>query len=153
MSIVTVDVGTGLLDIAHGEKVELLLTCTTSRVDRPQNRPCDKAAQEANNHHHLEESYKQIAINRLVVQDVFIFEVLKVFDPAKHAPTLWWSLSLDTQMIKVCSWRIHSAERFAEDDEGRYESTGEDCCRNQGRQHRRESIGRVSGFASLSTLL
>lgn len=133
MRIVAVDVDSVLPDVAHRENIELLLANTTSCVDREQNRPRDAAAQEAQDNHHLEEAHKEVTVDRLVVQDVLILEILEVFDPSKQTPTLGWSLPLNPQMVKVRPGRIDSAEGLAEDDEGREESRGEDCCRYQRR--------------------
>jgi hypothetical protein len=153
MRIVTVNVDSFLPDVAHREDVELLLANTTCCVDREQNRPRDAAAQEAQDNHHLEEAHEEVTVDRLVVQDVLILEILEVFNPSKQAPTLGWSLPLDPQMVKVRPGRIDSAEGLAEDNEGREEGRGKDCCRYKRRQERRQTIRRVSGLASLSTLL
>lgn len=46
MRIVAVDVLARVVDVAHREKVELLLSCATSRIDREENGPGDAGTQE-----------------------------------------------------------------------------------------------------------
>ena len=153
MGVIAVDVDARVRDVTHREKVELLLPTVTSRVDWEQDRPRDASAQETYNDHHLEEAHKEVAVDRLVVQDILILEIFEVFYPSEHAPARGWSLSLNPQMVEVCPRCIHSAERLAENDEGRDKGGSEDSCRDQCRQERRQAVRRISGLASLTALL
>lgn len=85
MRVVAVDTNSYLGDIAHREKVKLLFgrIGTTSSVNGEQNRPCNAAAQEAQDNHDLEEAHKEVAVDRLVIQDVLILKVLEVFHPSE----------------------------------------------------------------------
>lgn len=130
MGIETVGVDAISIDVAEGEQIELFLSISASCIDREENGPCDDRAQEAHNDHHLEEAHKEVAVDRLVVQDVLILEVFEVCYPSKKAPLWSWRLSLLSQVIEVRPRRIHSAEGLAENDECCDEGTGEDRCRH-----------------------
>lgn len=83
MSVIAVDIDSVVLDIAHGENVKLLLSAAAGCIYREQNGPGDAGTQKGDNNHDFEESHKKVAVNRLVVQDVLILEIFKVFHPAK----------------------------------------------------------------------
>jgi hypothetical protein len=73
------------VNIAEREHIELLLSIATSCVDWEENRPCDDRAQEAHDDHHLEEAHEEVAVDRLVIQDVLILQVFEIGDPSKEA--------------------------------------------------------------------
>ena len=150
--IVTVDVNALVLDVTHGEKVKLLLSSATGGIDRKQNGPGDARAQETQDDHDLEEAYKKVTVNRLVIQNVLILEILEVLDPSKHSTTRRWGLSPLPKVIEVRSRRIDATEVPAEDKKGCDEGSGKNCCRYQRRDEGRQAVRRISGFASLSTL-
>ena len=131
MSVVAVDLYSFLADVTHREKVKLFFArnCTTSGVDREQDRPCNAATQEAQDNHNLEKAHEEITVDRLVIQNVLILEVLEIFQPSEEATALWWSLSLGPQMIKIRPRRVDSAKALAENEKGRDKGSGEDCCR------------------------
>lgn len=80
MSIVPV-VLSALVDVGIGEQVKLALTCSTSDVDREQNRPCDAASHKANNYKDLEKAKKQVGIERLVLERMVVRYLPKCAKP------------------------------------------------------------------------
>lgn len=153
MSIVAVDIGALGVDVAHGQQVELRLAGPTRGIDGKKNGPGDQTTQEAGNDQDLEEAHKQIAVNGLVIENVFILEACKVFDPAKEAWTGRWRLALLAQMVEVRPGRVHSAEIFAGDEKRRHKGKGEqrrgDECRDEAGYG---AVGFLLGLANFTAL-
>ena len=150
MCVVTV--GAVCVDVGHGQKVELLLTTAAGGIDGEQDRPGNEAADKGQNDHHLEEADKEVAVNRLVVEDVLILDVSKVLYPAKDARIRGWRLALLAQVVEVGPGGIDSAEVLAHDEEDGDKSDGDDCSGHEGGDHARERVGAVPGLASLTSL-
>lgn len=61
-----------VLDVGKGEDVKLLLTTTASGIDRKQNGPGDEATDKADDDGQLKVTEQEIAIERVVLEDVFV---------------------------------------------------------------------------------
>jgi hypothetical protein len=72
-------------DISKRQHVQLLQAITTGGVNRQENGQSDQRAHEANDHANLHESKEQVAIDRVVLKHVLIFEGGEWFDPVKEA--------------------------------------------------------------------
>lgn len=48
------------LDVGHCENIQLRLVCSSSGIDRKQDRPCDTAANQTRNHRELEEAEEKV---------------------------------------------------------------------------------------------
>ena len=63
-------------------------------IDREQDGPRDQTAQKANGDEDLEEADEEVAVDGLVIQNVFTLEVLEILYPSKEARTRRWRLAL-----------------------------------------------------------
>jgi hypothetical protein len=104
-------------DIAHRKDVQLLLSCATGRVDGEEDRPRDNASQQADGDEDLEEAHEEVAIDRLVVENICVREILKILYPPKEARARCRRLALLPQMVEVRSWRVHATEVLSGDEE------------------------------------
>ena len=58
--------------VAEVENIELLVASSASRIDRKQNGPCYQTTDEGDDSCNLQVSQEEIAIERVVIQDVAI---------------------------------------------------------------------------------
>ena len=153
LGIVTVNVGASGVNVAHREQVKLLLASTARSVDGEEHGPSNQTSEETGNDKDFEEADKEIAVNRLVVENVLVLEVFEVSYPSKKARTGRWCLSLLAQMIEVRPRRVDPAEVFARDEEGRDKGKGENRSGNEGRDQAGERVGGAFfGLANFTTL-
>jgi hypothetical protein len=96
-------------DVAHGQKIQLLLASAAlfmsgwgvHAIDQPAYRsvdgeedgPCDEAAQEAENNDELEVAHEQEAVNGRVVQNVLVGRAAEVADPSQERGAGRWGLA------------------------------------------------------------
>jgi hypothetical protein len=142
-----------------------------SRIDREQNGPRDAAAHEADEDDELKVAHKEVAVNGLVLEDVFVVNAAKVLNPSKQARAGGWCLApvvcsvFDgfhprcggcipvAQAVNVRSRRIESLESGTEDQEEGDKNGGDKQIGNQRRHETRGRVGIclvVSGGGSLS---
>ena len=74
-----------LRDVAKADHVELLLASSARRVDGKQDRECDATANEADGGSHLEISEKEVAIQRVVVEDIAVRYLEEGSKPVEHS--------------------------------------------------------------------
>jgi hypothetical protein len=72
-----------LIDIREGQYVKLLLTTTTCRVHWKENGESQASSNKTYNGQHLEKSKIQISIERLVVENIFIWNTFEATKPVK----------------------------------------------------------------------
>lgn len=75
----------GSRDIADAKEVELGLSITASGIDGEQDRPGDAAADEADDSDDLKEAQEQVAVERVMVQDVGVGDLPESRDPGEKA--------------------------------------------------------------------
>lgn len=73
-----------LHDIAHAKEVKLDLPTTPRDVDGEEDRPSDAAADETDGRCNLQISEEQIAIERLVIQDIGVRNLEESSDPIEE---------------------------------------------------------------------
>ena len=81
MCIVSIDVE----NIAEAQDIKLALTATACCVDWKQNGPCDAYSNKTDENEDLEKSEEQVAIERIVLEDVVVGQSLQVSDCAEEA--------------------------------------------------------------------
>lgn len=74
-----------ILDVGHGEDVELGQAIAARGVDGEEDGPSDDTADDAGDDGHLEEAKEEEAIERVVVEDVGVGDGVELFDPAEEA--------------------------------------------------------------------
>ena len=79
-------------------------------VDGEEDRPCDQTSQEADDDEQLEVAHKEVSVNGLVVQNVFVLDVPKVLDPAEEARARGWRLALIANAVDIGARRVDPAE-------------------------------------------
>ena len=72
-------------DISKGQHVQLLQAITAGSINRQEDGHGDQGAHKANDHADLHEAEKEVAIERVVLQHVLIFEGGEWFDPVEEA--------------------------------------------------------------------
>lgn len=78
------------LDVTEAEDVQLDPPCTTSGIDWKQNGPCQQTADEAHGDRDLQISQKQEAIERLVIEDIAIGNLIEGLDPVEQSIGQVW---------------------------------------------------------------
>jgi hypothetical protein len=74
-----------VLDVGHRDDVQLLLATAASRVDGEQDRPGDEAADQARNDRHAQKAEEEVAIKRVVGQDIGIGNLEEGREPVEEA--------------------------------------------------------------------
>jgi len=81
------------LDIAEAEDVQLNASCATSSIDWEQDRPCYQTADEANRDRDLQISKEEEAIERLVVKNIAVRDLVEGSNPVEQPfRQVWGSL-------------------------------------------------------------
>jgi hypothetical protein len=88
-----------------------------------------------------------------VVQDVFIFDVPKIFDPAENARARCGCLALVANAVNVGTRRIHPPELATKDQEQDDEDDGDQEGWNEGRDERGQRVRRVPVGARIRSVL
>ena len=83
MSEVSILAIPALVNVAHGEHVQLLLAIAAGDVDGEEDGPGYAGADEHNDHGHLEEAEEEVGIERLVLERVGIGDFPKWGDPVE----------------------------------------------------------------------
>ena len=73
--------------IGIGEKIKLNSVTAACGVDWKEDWPCDETADQANDRCNLEEAEQQVAIHRLMVQDVGVWNLIECPNPVEE--TTW----------------------------------------------------------------
>lgn len=71
------------IDVTEGEHVQLCQAPTACRVHREQDGPCYQAAEEAQSDGYLEVSKQKEAVERLVIENVTIRDLVERLDPVE----------------------------------------------------------------------
>ena len=105
-----------LHNIAHAEQVELDLPTTPGDVDWKEDWPSDAAADETDGRCNLQVSEEQIAIERLVIQDVGIGNLEKSSNPIEETFGKIWrafpgTVSLESRVRDAHSIVTYSGRR------------------------------------------
>lgn len=72
-------------DVRNGQDVELSGSSTTSGIDRKQNGPCYRATDCTTNDRYFQKPQEEIAVNRMMLENVYIGNQPKFFDPCEPA--------------------------------------------------------------------
>lgn len=75
-------VAVGISDIAEAEYVQLRFTVTASDIYGEEDRPCYAAANEAHKDDHPKEANEEIAIERVVTENIAIVSLAEGFNPS-----------------------------------------------------------------------
>lgn len=75
----------GVLDVANGQRVELLEPAAAGGVEREEDGPEDEAAGEADVPQHLDEAEEEEAVQGAVVEDKGIGDLEEGYDPVDPA--------------------------------------------------------------------
>ena len=123
--------------VTECDRIQLTLATAASSIDDQQRRPRKESTDKRNQRHHFEVADEQIIIQRLVVEDEFIWQFTKGGDPVEHAkrrlgcflpvsPSAKSALHLTVRMyllifecIKKRTRGIHSMLLVAEIKEGK----------------------------------
>lgn len=105
------------LDVAKAKDVELLLTASSCRIDWEQDRPGDTTAHETDHDGEFAVPQEEVAIERVVLKDVFIWDLLHEGDPSKECIWSRWCSLLLPYRSKVCSRGILPREPAPQYDE------------------------------------
>lgn len=140
MSIVAVEIPRNISESKH---IQLRLSTTTGGIDRKQNGPGDQAANKANGGSDLEVSKQQIGVQRVMAQNIGVWQFGHRGDPANESWFRCRSALLVAQGADVCSREILSALTPAQDDEEQDHGAGDD----EGRHQRRDEAGGGVGSA------
>jgi len=71
--------------ISKREDVKLRFASASSDVDRKQDREGDAAANQTSDNSHLQQTQEQVAVQRVVVQDITIGNIEEVAEPSKES--------------------------------------------------------------------
>jgi len=72
-------------DISERKDVELRFAPASSNVDRKQDREGDTATNQTSDNSHLQQTQEQVAVQRVVVQDITIGNIEEVTEPSKES--------------------------------------------------------------------
>lgn len=72
-------------DVTETDEVQLLLASTACRVDREKDRPCHETADEADGHRNFEVSEQEEAIQRVMVEDIAVGNLIECANPVEQA--------------------------------------------------------------------
>lgn len=137
-------------DITHTEHVKLLLASTSSCIDREQDWPGHTAADEADDGEHLQVSEEEIAVERLVLQDMIVGERFEVGHPAKKRRVGRWRLPILGNNAIVGARLIHATELPSKEKKGHSKSESD----QNGRNECRDDTGqRVAGTLGVLLIL
>ena len=90
-----------LHDIAHTEQVELDLSTAPSDVDWKEDWPSDAAADEANGRCNLQIAEEQIAVERLVIQDIGVRNLEESPNPVEETFGKIWGAFPETVSLTL----------------------------------------------------
>jgi hypothetical protein len=60
---------------------------SASRIDGNEDRPGNQASDKGHEDYYFEESHKQICVEGVMIEDIFVIDVSEVLSPAKHRVT------------------------------------------------------------------
>ena len=72
-------------DISERKDVKLRFASTSSDVNGEQDREGDAAADQTRDNSHLQQTQEQVAVQRVVVQDITVRNIEKVAEPSKKS--------------------------------------------------------------------
>ena len=75
----------GICNVTETDEVQLLLASAACRIDREEDRPCDETADEADDGRHFEISKQEEAIERVVIEDIAVWNLVESANPVEHA--------------------------------------------------------------------
>ena len=93
-------------DVTETEEVQLLQLSAACRIDREKDWPCHETADEADGRRNLEVSKQQEAIERVVVEDIAIWDLVESANPIEHTRgKSWRALPVKRASASwVCGW-------------------------------------------------
>ena len=77
-------------DVTETDKIQLLLASAAGRVDRKQDGERDETADKADGHGNFEVSKQQEAIERVVIENIAVGDLVKGSDPVEQAIRKLW---------------------------------------------------------------
>lgn len=83
-----------ITDVAETDEVQLLQARSAGRIDGKQDRPSYQAAEEAQRHGNLQIAEEEEAVQRVMIEDIAVRNLVERFDPTEQSPwQLWRSFS------------------------------------------------------------
>ena len=80
----------GVCDITETDAVELLQASTACRVDREEDGPCHETTNKADGHRNFEVSKQEEAIERVVIEDIAVGDLIEGANPVEHTIGKIW---------------------------------------------------------------
>lgn len=84
------EIAPGVGHVGHGEHVQLALAAAAGDVDGEENGPCDAAADDAGDDADAQESQEEVAIERVMDQDVGVGQLEQGGKPVEQAAGQGW---------------------------------------------------------------
>lgn len=132
-----------LPDVGNTQDIELLIASFPSCIDGEQNRPSNETPDEANDGRKLDISEQEIRIERMMLEDVGIGQLVHAHDPIPKAGRRFRSAFPGTQRAEVRTRHVHSAIAATKNNE----TENHDDSNYQGRdQCGDQTTGRTGGI-------
>lgn len=80
----------GVCDITETDGVELLQASAACRIDREEDGPCHETTDKADGRGNLEVSKQEEAIERVVIEDIAVWDLIEGANPVEHAIGKIW---------------------------------------------------------------
>ena len=80
----------GVCDVTETDTVELFQASTACRIDREEDGPCHETANKADGHRNFEVPKQEEAIERVMIEDITVRDLIEGAYPVEHAIGKLW---------------------------------------------------------------